>query len=91
MAKSWKTLIKTTDSDSQNNTNSWNNFQLTLDEIASQNEALNDLLKERQSLEGEMDGLLQSANPATEDPRFAGSIESFKNKREKEKKREETI
>jgi len=89
MAKSWKTLLKTTDSDSQNdigNESSLNNFQLTLDDIASQNDELNNLLKERQSLENGMDSLLQSSNPLN-DQRFAGGIDSFKNKREKEKNR----
>ena len=92
MAKSWKTLIKTTDSDSQNDfstKSSLNNIQLTLDEIAAQDEELNNLLKERQSLENGLDSLLQSSNSSstTEDPRFAGSIESFKDKRGKEKNR----
>lgn len=90
MAKSWKKLVKTTDSDSNTKTGgeaAFNNIQLTLEEISSQNQELNHLLKERQSLENEMGDLLQSSNPVSEDPRFAGSIESFKNKREKEKNR----
>ena len=89
MAKSWKKLLKPTDSDSQNaigDDNALNHFQRTLDEIASQHEELNELLKERQSLENGMNSLLQSSDPVT-DPRFAGSIESFKHKREKEKNR----
>jgi hypothetical protein len=44
-------------------------------------------LNERQSLENEMGNLLQSNNPVAEDPRFSSSIESLKNKREKEKTR----
>lgn len=90
MAKSWKTLIKTTDSDSRNdigNDSSLKKIQLTLDEIAAQDEVLNNLLKERQSLENGLDSLLKSGNSDTEDKRFAGSIESFKDKREKEKNR----
>ena len=85
MAKSWKNLVKTTDSDS-NNEHSFN-VQLTLDQLAAQNQELDDLLKERKSLENEMGDLLQPTNPVAEDPRFSGTIESFKNKREKEKKR----
>ncbi|WP_430406045.1 hypothetical protein [Fluviicola sp.] len=88
MTKSWKKLIKTTDLDpTDKSENSLSNIQLTLDEIAAQNEELDDLLKERQSLENEMSHLLQSTNPVAEDPRFSGSIESLKNKREKEKTR----
>lgn len=88
MTKSWKKLVKTTDSDSTNKSeNSFSNIQLTLDEIAAQNEELDDLLKERQSLENEMGDLLQSNNPVAEDPRFSSTIESLKSKREKEKKR----
>ena len=81
MTKSWKKLVKTTDSDSKNNSeNSFSNSQFTLDEIASQNQKLEDLLKERQSLENEMGNLLQSNNPVAENPRFTGTIESFKSK-----------
>jgi hypothetical protein len=88
MTKSWKKLVKTTDSDSKNESeNSFSNTQFTLDEIASQNQKLEDLLKERQSLENEMGNLLQSNNPVEENPRFTGTIESFKSKREKEKNR----
>lgn len=89
MAKSWKKLVNSADSDANRGTggNSLNDVQLTLDEIASQNQELNNLLQERQSLENEMGQLVQSSNPAAEDPRFAGSIESFREKREKEKNR----
>ena len=86
MTKSWKKLVKTTDSDPNNGSeNSFSSIQLTLDEIASQNQELDELLKERQSLENEMGNLLQSTNPVEENPRFTGTIESFKKKREKEK------
>lgn len=88
MTKSWKKLVKTNGSDPQNESeNSFSNNQFTLDEIASQNQKLEDLLKERQSLENEMGNLLQSNNPVEENPRFTGTIESFKSKREKEKNR----
>ncbi len=88
MTKSWKKLVKTTDLDSNNESeNSFSNIQLTLNEIAAQNQELDDLLKERQSLENEMGNLLQSNNPVEENPRFSGTIESFKSKREKEKNR----
>lgn len=88
MTKSWKKLVKITDFDPNNESeNSFSNNQLTLDEIASQNQELDDLLKERQSLENEMGNLLQSNNPVEENPRFTGTIESFKSKREKEKNR----
>ena len=88
MTKSWKKLVKTTDFDSNNESeNSFSDIQLTLDEIASQNRELEELLRERQSLENEMGNLLQSNNPVAEDPRFTGTIESFKHKREKEKNR----
>jgi hypothetical protein len=90
MTKSWKKLVKTTDSDSIRETgkkSSLNDIQLTLDEIASQNQELGELLDERQSLENEMGNLLQSNNPVEENPRFTGTIESFKSKREKEKNR----
>jgi hypothetical protein len=86
MAKSWKKLVKTSDSDS-NNEQSFHHSQLSLDHIASQNQELDDLLKERKMLENEMGDLLQTNNPVAEDPRFSGTIESFKSKREKEKKR----
>jgi len=86
MTKSWKKLVKTTDSNNENE-HSVDNIQLTLNEIAAQNQELDDLLKERHSLENEMGNLLQSSNPVSEDPRFSGTIESFKNKREKEKNR----
>lgn len=87
MTKSWKKLIKTTDLESTNeNKNSFSNIQLTLHEIASQNQELDELLKERESLENEMGDLLHAENPA-EDPRFSSNIESFKYKREKEKNR----
>uniref|UniRef100_UPI00260344D9 hypothetical protein n=1 Tax=Fluviicola sp. TaxID=1917219 RepID=UPI00260344D9 len=77
MAKSWKKLVNPANSDANGaaGRNSLNDVQLTLDEIASQNLELNNLLKERQSLENEMGQLIQSSNPAVEDPRFAGSIE----------------
>nr|WP_294858917.1 hypothetical protein [uncultured Fluviicola sp.] len=88
MTKSWKKLVKTTDFDSNNESeNSFSSIQLTLDEIASQNRELDELLKERQSLENEMGNLLQSTDPVAEDPRFTGTIESFRSKREKEKNR----
>ncbi|TSJ41532.1 hypothetical protein [Fluviicola chungangensis] len=88
MTKSWKKLVKTTDFDSNTaSENSFSNIQLTLDELAAQNQELDHLLKERQSLENEMGNLLQSNNPVEENPRFTGTIESFKSKREKEKKR----
>lgn len=88
MTKSWKKLVKTNESGSNNESeNSFSNIQLTLDEIASQNQELDHLLKERQSLENEMGNLLQSNNPVEENPRFSGTIESFKSKREKEKNR----
>lgn len=86
MAKSWKKLVNSADSNAAGG-NSLNDVQLTLDEIASQNLELNNLLQERQSLENEMGQLIQSNNPAVEDPRFAGSVESFREKREKEKNR----
>lgn len=85
MTKSWKKLVKTTDSN--NGSEDSDNIQLTLNEIAAQNQELDDLLKERQSLENEMGNLLQSSNPVEENPRFTGTIESFKSKREKEKNR----
>jgi hypothetical protein len=90
MAKSWKTLIKTTDSESQGdfgNNSSFNKIQLTLDEIAAQDEVLDNLLKERKSLENGLDSLINPSNSDIEDKRFAGSIESLKDKREKEKNR----
>lgn len=88
MTKSWKKLVKATDSDSHHESeNSFSKNQFTLDEIASQNQKLEDLLKERQSLESEMSNLLQSNNPVEENPRFTGTIDSFKSKREKEKNR----
>jgi len=90
MTKSWKKLVKTTDSESireSGRNSSLNEIQLTLDEIASQNQELSELLNERQSLENEMGNLLQSNNPVEENPRFTGTIESFKSKREKEKNR----
>lgn len=87
MAKSWKNLVKTTDSDSNNENGDSINAQLTLDQLALQNQELDNLLKERKSLENEMGDLLQPTNPVAEDPRFSGTIESFKSKREKEKNR----
>ena len=76
MTKSWKKRIKTTDFDSHNESeNSFSSIQLTLDEIASQNQELDHLLKERQSLENEMGNLLQTTNPVEENPRFTGTIE----------------
>ncbi len=86
MAKSWKKLVNSADSNMAGG-NSLNDVQLTLDEIASQSPELDNLLKERQSLENEMGQLIQSSNPVVEDPRFAGTVESFREKREKEKNR----
>ena len=86
MTKSWKKLVKATDSNSNNTSeNSLSTIQSTLNEIAAQNEELDHLLKERQSLEKEMGNLIQSNNPVAEDPRFSGTIESLSSKREKEK------
>ncbi len=88
MTKSWKKLVKTSDFDSNNGSeNSFSDIQLTLNEIAAQNKELDNLLKERQSLENEMGNLLQSNNPEEENPRFTGTVESFKRKREREKQR----
>lgn len=92
MAKSWKKLVKPTESDSQKESGeegSLEQIQLTLEEIASQNEEINQLLKERQSLETEMNSLVHTGNPEHEDPRFSGNIESFKTKRKQENLRTE--
>lgn len=90
MAKSWKKVIKNDTPDSQKNSGesaSLDSVQLTLDEITAQNEELAELMKERQTLENEMNALLQAQKRETTDSRFSGSIESFQTKKQQENKR----
>lgn len=90
MAKSWKKLVQPTGPDSPKETGeavSLDNIQLTLDEIAAQNDELNTLLRERQELENQMQSLLHAQKPEAEDPRFSAAVDSFKTKREQEAKR----
>lgn len=90
MAKSWKKLIKpeqTNPNKESGEDPSLESVQLTLDEIALQNDELSELLKERQELEEQMNAMIETKKSEKEDPRFSGIVESFKTKREKEKKR----